>query len=351
MKKHLTPIFFFGILSSAAFSQITITQSDLPSVGMQIIQAQDTTTLTLSPGAAGPSQTWNFSALLNDVQGTTNFINPLATPYATPFPAANIAIVALGANPADTIYEYLKSSAAEFNIQGINQPINGNRLSVKFNPVQKLITFPSTYMTAFQSNMDYDVTFAYITPPNIDSVRAKHTETDTSAIDGWGALTIPSGTFNCIRQKYITAQIDSLWIHSGSSWMFWQETITNDTTYRWWANGKTFNVLEMKFNGVLQKGITYFISSGVTSVKEQVISASAAAFPIPASDMITISCDFDKARAVAIFDINGNKISESAIGGKITLVNACGMPSGTYFYEIIGEDAGKLAKGKFIISR
>jgi len=344
MKKHFTIFSISCLMSFASFAQITITQSDAPSAGDRIISASDTVT-AVSPGPSGAGQTWNFSNVLNQGQDTTDFINPSTTPYASSFPLSNLAT--RGIMPPDTNYAYYKSSATEFNVQGVRQVINAVPIIVVFNPSQKIITFPSNYLTSFTTSLNYDISFPFNSPP-LDSLRAKHTETDYSIIDAWGNVTTPTSTYNSLRQKYITDQIDSVWIHYFGSWTFYSETLTKDTSYRWWANGEKYAVLEMSFD-TAQASLSYLVSSGLTGINEQTASATASVFPNPSTDAITISSNCEQEKRVTIFDNNGKLIAENRYSGKVVTLNVAGYSKGIYFFEVLDVNSGKLAKGKFII--
>ena len=90
MKKTLfTLSLLFCTLFS--FSQITVTDSDIASVGDVIYQAVDTLpSSSIQPGNAGPYQSWDFSSLQVMELDQTEFISPVGTPYAFMYPSANL---------------------------------------------------------------------------------------------------------------------------------------------------------------------------------------------------------------------------------------------------------------------
>lgn len=225
-------------LSESSFGQITITQSDMPAPGTIVYSANDTSGAS-SPGPAGASQSWNFSTLLTHTADTLLYYPSANTPYENDFPGSNLAIT------DSTSYQYYRNDSSAFSDKGFHTIAGAlGAVNAAFNPPQKFITYPSTYNTAFSDSSNYVILAPY-SPPPPDSVRFVARIIYSSIIDGWGTLTTPSGTFSTVRQKYITKEIDSIFIKFFGGWQFYQEQISNDTIFRWFANNKKYPVLTM----------------------------------------------------------------------------------------------------------
>ena len=202
---------FCGILFTMN-AQINITSANYyPGAG---IFYQNIDTLPVSgivPGNAGASQTYDFSALHNLPFSTNEMIAPSAGILPGKFPSADVCW------HLDTMYSYFDSSSTKLELLGVagNLLMNGVNNALVYSNAQTIITFPSTYQTAFTDVAAYDNKFAYgalYQGYMVDSVREKETITTTSLIDGWGTVTTPLATsVPCLRQNIVKQSIDSTW--------------------------------------------------------------------------------------------------------------------------------------------
>ena len=111
-------------VSIYGFTQITIDQSDMPSVGDYIPRRSDTMTVLPGPGGSGPNQVWNFTALSNNViSENTNVISVASTPNGNQFGGSNMAMTNDNAN-----YLYFNKSAQAFTTQGYSGDLLGTEI-------------------------------------------------------------------------------------------------------------------------------------------------------------------------------------------------------------------------------
>src|SRR5262249_6519731 len=156
-----------------------------------------------TPGNSGANQTWNLDSLQSHVVDTNYFKAPASTPFASSFPSANLASY----NSLDSTYIFYDVTSNYLHVLGnvIKNPLSGNPTALSFTPAITQITFPCTMSSTFNVNnataqaaVAYSGTYLGAT---YDSVRGTTTVNRTSLVDGWGSVTTPVGTFNCLRQK------------------------------------------------------------------------------------------------------------------------------------------------------
>ncbi len=348
--KKIYNLILLAAIPASLNAQIQLTQSDMPSIGTTDIKGIDTTT-TVSPGPAGTNQTWNFSSLLNQRQDTTGtYIDPLTNPYIGAFPTANVVGHQTGQDGV-TIHFMMESSPTEFKILGIG--IFGSPLI--FAPARTLMNLPANYSDAFSGTSVSDAIFP-TGQPAPDSVRKKITTDYSSEFDAWGSVTTPAGTYNSLRQVYITKETDSTWAHiPGPGWIFASVTIKNDTAYQWWTNGEGSHVLEIKISakGSAKDTVSSYevnpLTTGITI--ENASNQNATAYPNPAANYITIKIGSENTTSILIFDINGRLVINQPFTGKTVSVNTDNLNSGNYLFKILNADATVAGSGKFSVAR
>lgn len=223
----------FGWFSFTANAQITISSADYYKIATGMTQKVDTVP-TITPGAAGANQTYNFAALNSHLNSTTTFMPPASGLLGSQFPMTNVCM------QQDTMYFYLDSATAQLEWWGVAGNLLQNSVNnalVYSNPETK-ITFPSTYNTAFSDNSAYDSKFpygAFVQGIWVDSVRNKENNTTTSLIDGWGTVITPNGSFSCLRQNVLVNSIDSSWakitVGPSTYWIFVSADNANFQSY------------------------------------------------------------------------------------------------------------------------
>ena len=83
-------VIIFAFFSMNMSAQITVT--DVLNIGDVIYEATDMLSVGLNPGNSGANQTWDFSALQNNMLDTITVLNPNSTPYVALHPDADVSI-------------------------------------------------------------------------------------------------------------------------------------------------------------------------------------------------------------------------------------------------------------------
>jgi hypothetical protein len=370
MKKTLLTLLMIasvGIYSLQA--QITVYDTDVVGVGDIVEQASDTLPGAITIGSGGASQTWNFSAINEDVLDTLSFKNPAGLPGSTNYPLANIGMTD---TEEDSSWMYLTKNTLGLFVVGMSQYQNGQLLNIPL--ASTIITFPSTMGTSFGGTWNGTLyTFPLgIDPdgpgplPTIDSVKVTRDATLSSNVDGWGNVTTPFGTFPSIRQMVSEENIDTTWTFSTGTWtvidpfvagLFGIDEIAYDTvrTARWWTNDPTskFPIVEMdyEFNGTVNR-VDWQKSTPTVSVPEQAKTVrGVAAYPNPAVNEITIETGLTKPNSIEIIDVSGKLVSTFSFNTNKLTLSVADLTDGIYFYNIYDVNRNVLHTNKFVVAK
>ncbi|OFY25611.1 MAG: hypothetical protein A2275_05930 [Bacteroidetes bacterium RIFOXYA12_FULL_35_11] len=341
-------------------AQITITESDVLTIGESNISAVDTLPSrisAISPGSAGANQTWTFTTVVQIYNDTVEAVNPTGIPYASSYPNANI-VVNTRFNNFPSHY-YLKKDANDLFVYGISADVANTQslTNVPFTPGFSLIKFPSTYNSTFTDN--YKSYLQMPAPPNqlnADSIKRNAHTNRVSLVDTYGSLTTPTGTFpNTIRQKVTEITIDTMWAKIPIvGW--YQISTSNDTivTYSWWAQEIGMPVCEIEHYPHVTpttNQVKWYIDPA-SYIAQENLSQSSFVYPNPASDEIIVTMlDSNKEYVISIFDMLGKEIKKKIIlNENLVKLNTDNMPNGLYMLNII--ENGKPVKAeKILISR
>ena len=229
----------FAVVSTA-YAQITLTQTDLPIIGMDAFEATDTLP-TVVPGGTG-AQTWNFTTIKSNKTDSFHFSNPSLLAGSSFFPTANLGFKGTlfpGVNG------FFNSSTTGLKFLGLYNPAGG--FPIIFTSPFKFISTPCTGNTTDSGTYGYTLQF----PPNppqtgVDSIRITYSENYTSVMDAWGNVTTQLGTFNTLRQKLeeqSVTQTDGYL--TGIGWAPFSTVKDTVIHYRWRTNSFKFAVVEI----------------------------------------------------------------------------------------------------------
>ncbi len=345
MKKQLL-VFSTLVISCASVAQITINQADGPQLNQSVIQKEDTTNAT-GPGTNGPNITWNFASLAAHTSDTMYFGQVAGTPAAATFSGSGMCI----ANPVDTEWVYISNTSSALTIDGVYVPFISGPTAIKFNPPQKLITWPSTYNTSFTHTAKASVKAAFNNPP-MDSIWLIQTIEQSSSINAWGTLTTPYGTFQCLRQDFMDIRTDSGYARMFGTWTFMQETIDTVKGARWWTNGKNFPVMEQDIDpatgSVNNTSYLFFTMVGLnetTSSDEFILC-----YPNPASDQINFITQQNESAEIIVTDMQGKVVHKILVDETTETINTSAWANGIYHYTLISKNSDAHVNGKIVVT-
>lgn len=249
--KTISLLLFILINPGLAMSQITITTSDMPSVGDTIRQSTALNTNQIDYTLTGENYSWDFTSLFTISQTVDTFVSVSSVPflYQLVFIPNLISNLAQKYPEIDTIpefqiidpYQFFKNSNSSFNDVGFAFTINEIPIPLKYDTPDVLYKFPMNYgnVDSSFSGIEFSVPdMAYI---GIDRKRVNR-------VDGWGTLSTPYGTHNVLRLKSTVTESDTIYIDS----IQFGTTIERQyTEYKWMGGGFGEPLLQVYEEGLL----------------------------------------------------------------------------------------------------
>jgi hypothetical protein len=301
MKTNYTIIIALLIGFMSSYSQPVLNPADFTSFyNSDGYSASDV--VGLSPGNAGPNQTWNFSGLATLTLDGTFSVVPFGTaPYISNFPTANFALKSTAVGFSDSYYSFYKSSPTTFESVG---GADNTYIDLEVDH-STIFQFPYIYGTVIND------TYQYVDDPTSHAF--------TSTYDGYGTLATPYGTYtNVIRQKKV--EVDYDYTYTEYAWF-----TTNPFKY---IMSVSFNVTSTSSNnGVVV--FTNFANLGVNSNNKE---KSVTVYPNPTTS--TLNLHFSNAETidkVVIIDVSGKIVKQQT--ENTTQINVEKLATGLYIIE------------------
>lgn len=238
-KSCLTLLLVFLAGTDLADAQITITSADLPSANDTIRYSNANPIPGWPISQAGPNQVWDFSTLTATSQDVEWYRSSLQTPYAFFFLGFNkygrkIAdSLGVGAFMFKDIYNFYRKASNVIEVEGIGLRFQGIPLPAYYTDKDELYQFPLQFNDRDSSTFKFSITLPGLGAYSQVGYRINE-------VEGWGSITTPFGTFNCLKVKSRIVSKDSLNI-GGFPIPFTRRT----TEYKWLANGQKIPVLEI----------------------------------------------------------------------------------------------------------
>ena len=344
MKIYLSIIAF--LIFHCSFSQITITDNDLISVGDIIEQVDDTSpNSAINVGSSGVNQFWDFSSLQIVGSYSQQCIAPSTTPFGISYPNSNLCMY-------DGIeHIFLNKTPSKIELLGIDD-------SVFADPVV-VLPLPLNYGTSF---IDGPVTFvdSSISGPFVDLILATYGFSAASIsgfaahvadtisvsgdietnflVDAYGTIKLPMGLYDCLRLKIERNSTTNIQVHcidtiSGNGTGWYQIPFSDfeeDISYQWWTNNpdsrfflaeayvdSSDNVLDVTFtnNSSSYAGNELKSNFSVQIIDDKSIELSAS------SDIFSSS--------FKIYDISGRLVKENFLSNNVT-IDTKSFQRGTY---------------------
>ena len=248
MKKYLLLILISFTLSFPAMTQVTLTSADMPQPG-------DTLRISMTdqvPGGyslSGSGVTWDLSSLEPLTQRVESFVPMTSVPTMyqfvfVPFVVANLASpndlnLPVTGLPVTDSYSFYKNSADGFDEAGSAMKVSAFPLMLKYDVPDRLYSLPLTSESEWNSSACAEFSLPGLVYFSNEKIR-------TSAVDAWGTLITPFGTFNTLRVKSVLVEHDSVAIDTLGIQM---PVTRNITEYKWLAPGQGIPVLSISEEG------------------------------------------------------------------------------------------------------
>lgn len=338
------------LLNSPLYSQKVITHTDFALAG-ESIGISSSTDFSIDYQTTGEGIIWDFSSLGENNQLFENFysissggmiinfqfgVNAPAEYHASYFqPYDGLPLDQIGGFlpiNIESINKLVKVSNDQVNIVGYSLKVEGQQVGFRSDTIETYYELPLQYgdsstsrgYTKFDFNPFYDAQFIQY---------RQH----TSAVDGYGQLITPYGTYdNVIRVHHTIKEKDSLQISIMGSpqWIPISRTINE---YEWWDNDKKRPVLKIETEGMTSNEVPSkitFINNTVAGMNEYQMET--AIFPNPTSQLVTIQSN-EELKNIKIWSLDGKNVLQKACSGKDVTINVEKVSPGMYTLQLISE--------------
>jgi len=329
-----------------SYAQITVDATDMPQVGHSYISQNILDFIIIDATLTGASYNWDFSSVIGLSRDTLNPVSVSSTPLAYQFffnnmilypdHVADYAIASQDIDGAGVVslterFEYFRDDASGHKITGFGANINGIPTSVKYDQIDIIYDFPMDYGNNSGSDASYLISVPTLGTYGQDFSRSK-------VVDGWGTVSTPYGTFDCLRVKTTLTTTDTLYIDAlgvGSSIPRGTEYI-----YDWIAKGEGIPVFTAIANAAGVVTEASYLTEHLTST-ESYTASSIRLFPNPTFGQIKIESDLRG--NYLLFDLTG-KLIKKDVYEAFTKIDLSTFKSGFYIITLIAENGQIITK-------
>ncbi|MFK5854694.1 MAG: T9SS type A sorting domain-containing protein [Bacteroidota bacterium] len=348
--KHLIskPVLILIILISTLQinAQISISSNDMASPGDIIHTSTGLNLDFINYQETGENFTWDFSQLTVISQTSDTFIGffDVSPIYQFFFLGASNLVkkdnntMPIPNFPITKQYSFLQKSNNSYNNIGVGYTISGIPIPLRYSTPDVLYTFPMEYGDTGSSYAEYSIGM-----PNIGYIGKEISR--SNAVDGWGTLTTPYGTFDVLRLKSEIVQFDTLYIDSLG---FGIPLHREYTDYSWIGIGQKIPLLHISssLGGAFVTYIDSLRSPSAINSPIDFIGKNISVFPNPTTDVINISFDLPSASDIIIemYTYGGVKLADKKLvklsngvwDSKISL-REFGLKNGIYLLKITSD--------------
>jgi hypothetical protein len=288
----------------------------------------------------GTNFTWNFGNVVSAAEGLRSFRSAFLTPYALFFLSLNEYgekiqdTIAMGPLTITNYYNFYKKSTSPnaFIADGAGATLNGVPLPSYYSDKDELYNFPMTYPK-------YDsTTFRFATPATtMIPIRYSKTGYRVTVVDGWGTVTTPYGTQNCLRLITTQYSMDSIKTSLGPVTI--PLGIPNNTrSYQWMTLSSRIPYMEV--TGSLVGGLFTPTAARYRGFAPQVATGLAAQeqagglqlYPNPASDRLWVDYEGLTSFRAELYDVQGRLVKSTQLpaGAEKGFIDLAGLAPGVY---------------------
>ncbi len=336
------------LVSIQGIAQITISRDDMP-------RADDTLRYSISNVDAtseaiytqtGENFSWDFTHLEPIQQRVANYERAWQTPYALFFLGFDkygtqiIDTLGFGEFALTDVYDFYQVKESAFEAEGRGFRIAGGiPTAASFSDDDEIYQFPLTYGRVDSSTFAFEIGFQDIFNYQSQGYRINR-------VDGWGKISTPYGTFDCIRLVSDIVAFDT--IQAQGFDLGFQQTRRE---YKWLANDEAYPILQI--NGLVNDGNftpttlryrdDYRMVDLLSSTDEFLVGEYGVKIaPNPVLDgRVTVNYTLAKAANVQfdLYSIDGKLVQqllqERQLGGKQQVYfQLVDLPKGLYFLRV-----------------
>ena len=334
MKKIIFSITFI-LLTIHLLAQIAIQSDNIIDIGEKVEIASSFSLNALHDASSGEDLVWDYSSLIAEETAFLEMQDPSSVEGFEYFPEANM----VGYSSEESTFFYQKSNEA-FDLLGLYESISFQEAKPhKFEPYQRIITFPSTYETSYVNEFKISNTFID-NETSADSTRSTTETVLTSAIDAWGELTTPFGTFDVIRQHLHAEHTFIEESFTDGEITFSNVTVVNAYGVRFWSNDENtkYAVLEYEYNPDDLQIISAFWLNSTPIVNTSQVDEldDIVIYPNPSDGKIIID-GLTKPKEINVINYFGEKVYSHTISPLNNSLNLEALSTGVYYINHVNE--------------
>ncbi len=339
-RKHLLFILLLAGTSTFAQTPITISNSNMPGSGDTLRYTDIQISSLGNYTQTGVNFTWNFYNVISTTEGVRSFKSSFQTPYALFFLSLN----EYGEKIADTIgagpvvftqyYNFYKkqTSPNAFIADGAGVTFNNVPLPSYYSDKDELYHFPMSYPKYDSTSFKFSTITTTLIPVSYSKKGYRATR-----VDGWGTVTTPFGTANCLRLVTTQYSMDSIKTNLGP--ISFPVGFQNfQRSYQWITTTSKIPFLEITgnlvggvFTPTLARYRGYEIPVNTTGLNDVNDDRALMLYPNPVKDQLRIQ--LHEPAQVLLYDAQGKLLrtdkAEAVEGGFVMDVSA--LPAGIYF--------------------
>lgn len=244
MRKFI--LFVLAITSFHLQAQITIVNTDLA-------QAGDTMRYSVAASLnnyekSGANQNWDFSKITPTSQDVQRYFTPTSTPYLLQFFSASYGLPEQldlgpvgGTGFASNVFGFYRSTSAALVSVGKGATVQSLPLGIVYTQRDTIFKFPLNYGNVKSGYFEGSASLLGLGA--LVQTGDRRTE-----VDGWGTVTTPYGTFDCIRVISEVDGTDSISFNG-----FGIPVPNSRTEYYWLAKNQKFPIMEVVVNNLTQE--------------------------------------------------------------------------------------------------
>lgn len=336
----------FPLLS---FSQITITNADMPGQGDSIRVSYALTLGPVNPAVTDTNYVWDFSYLTPTAQERIEYIAPVA------FPLNFLSDVAVTNYTPDSLpfistlpvnfVDYYKSTNSSFRQVGSSfdlPQLTTFSLPIIYGAADYVYRFPVAYGNIDSCDANYSFTIPGIGFIGEDRHRV-------NVVDGWGTLITPLDTYQVVRIRSVVDAIDTVSLDTTNQTGYSIPRPT-EVQYKWMAPGRKIPVLEVDcqvlFNTEVVTTIQYqdtlrdsLFQVSVTDMDPNTPAVSV--YPNPVSDVVNVFYDLGTTGdlTVTLSDLSGKLVYSTTVqnadSAGILPIDVANLNAGIYLISVI----------------
>jgi hypothetical protein len=344
--KKINLLFILNVWSLLIIAQspITLGNSNMPGNGDTLRYTNVQLSSLGNYTQTGVNFAWNFGSLVSTTEGLRNFKSALQTPYAFFF----LNINDYGEKISDTIgagpltltnyYNFYKKQSSPVNAfiaDGVGMTYSSLPVPSYYSDKDELYNFPMTYPKYDSTTFKFSTSISSLLPITYSKVGYRVTR-----VDGWGTITTPYGTDNCLRlvtTQYATDSTVTALLPLGLGFPNYQRS------YQWLTStskipyfeitgnlvGTNFTITQARYRGYNKQEAT------TTGIEEHKNEIDVSLYPNPVKERLWLS-GLRSNSSLEIYSLDGKLVwrAGAEFSVKQRYADVGGLDAGIYLVKI-----------------